>query len=122
VQGGATPLAYVFTGLPPGCRSSNFSVLTCTPSASGSYDVNVTVTDELGRSQSSTIALGVEPAVAPSPPGSTPPAALPLSLLELLAVSLAAGAAAGAGAAVLALRARRDRETGAAGPGHPPPS
>lgn len=122
VQGGATPLAYVFTGLPPGCRSSNFSVLTCTPSASGSYDVNVTVTDELGRSQSSTIALGVEPAVAPSPPGSTPPAALPLSLLELLAVSLAAGAAAGAGAAVLALRARRDREPGAAGPDHPPPS
>lgn len=37
--------SYNYSGLPPGCRSMNSSVLTCRPSATGRFDLRVNVTD-----------------------------------------------------------------------------
>jgi PKD repeat protein len=47
--GGATPYAYAWTGLPTGCDSENASSITCIPTAVGSFNVSVTVTDGYGR-------------------------------------------------------------------------
>jgi PKD repeat protein len=59
VTGGIAPYSFVFTGLPSGCSTANQSSLTCSPSAAGSYVVQLTVTDSLGKSASSTVTLGV---------------------------------------------------------------
>jgi hypothetical protein len=42
---GAGHNSYYWTGLPTGCASSNSSELDCTPTASGSFEVSVSVTD-----------------------------------------------------------------------------
>ncbi len=61
-SGGAGPFAYSYSGLPPGCSSSNTSSLLCTPNSSsltycvpvlgypcwGWYNITVTVTDSAG--------------------------------------------------------------------------
>jgi hypothetical protein len=47
---GSGAFTYAYTGLPTGCDSENSSTLTCTPSATGSYLVTVTVHDSLGVS------------------------------------------------------------------------
>lgn len=39
------PLAYLYTGLPAGCASVNASLVTCTPTVGGSFNVTVHVTD-----------------------------------------------------------------------------
>lgn len=45
VTGGGNPLAYSYnwSGLPPGCTSSNTSRLTCFPSANGTFSIRVNV-------------------------------------------------------------------------------
>jgi len=43
--GGVGPLSYAYAGLPAGCASGNVSLLPCTPTVVGIYDVAVTVTD-----------------------------------------------------------------------------
>lgn len=56
-------VSYSYTGLPPGCTSSNTAVLPCTPSTAGAYRVEV-YANESGGSQTSVIAiltLGVVP-------------------------------------------------------------
>ncbi|MCI4367398.1 MAG: hypothetical protein L3K08_06570 [Thermoplasmata archaeon] len=50
--GGASPLNLTYTGLPPGCVSENLTSFTCTPTAAGTYDVNVTAVDPYGESAS----------------------------------------------------------------------
>ncbi len=53
--GGTSPYQYLYQGLPPGCGSLNTANLVCTPTASGTYSVAVTVTDAKGlTAQSST--------------------------------------------------------------------
>jgi hypothetical protein len=52
---------FSYTGLPPGCASSNTSGLICIPSASGNYTLTVTVQDEVGWKVSSTAKLIVNP-------------------------------------------------------------
>lgn len=47
-SGGTPPFTYVYIGLPSGCSSQNASSFSCTPTGSGSFTVNVTVTDPHG--------------------------------------------------------------------------
>ncbi len=61
-QGGTGQLSYAYSGLPPGCVSTNTASLTCTPSSSGTYTIEVTVTDQAGRSTTSSVNLDVGPA------------------------------------------------------------
>ncbi|MCI4317604.1 MAG: hypothetical protein L3J96_03620, partial [Thermoplasmata archaeon] len=48
VSGGTAPYTFVYTILPAGCASANSSTLSCTPTASGTVNVTVTVTDPAG--------------------------------------------------------------------------
>ncbi|MCI4336658.1 MAG: hypothetical protein L3K17_05615 [Thermoplasmata archaeon] len=48
-SGGVGPLAYSFSGLPPGCASANVSTLACTPTAPGVFGVAALVTDAAGH-------------------------------------------------------------------------
>jgi hypothetical protein len=45
---GTQPYAYRYSGLPGGCVSSDVASLSCTPTATGSFKVQVTVTDAVG--------------------------------------------------------------------------
>lgn len=58
--GGNTPYSYSYSGLPSGCSSSNTANLTCSPNASGSFPVNVTITDSKGRTVTSSTTLNVQ--------------------------------------------------------------
>ncbi len=59
VTGGASPLHYVYAGLPTGCSSSNAPTLSCVPTSAGNFSIHVTVSDALGRSISATTPLAV---------------------------------------------------------------
>jgi hypothetical protein len=68
----ATPIAhrgyvsYNYTTLPPGCLPANVSVLNCTPSASGSFPVNVTLNDSGGvlSLENTTLVVNPDPVVS----------------------------------------------------------
>jgi hypothetical protein len=45
VIGGTTPYTYAYSGMPAGCTGSTKSSFICTPTASGSFTLNLTVTD-----------------------------------------------------------------------------
>ena len=53
VSGGTAPYTFDWTGLPAGCSSSNTAQLSCTPTATGTYSVEVTVTDSRGSTLTS---------------------------------------------------------------------
>ena len=59
--GGTGTYSYLYTGLPQGCSTANLSVLQCSPSTTGNFSVNVTVTDSGGVSTALTSALSVLP-------------------------------------------------------------
>ncbi|EQD62401.1 secreted protein, partial [mine drainage metagenome] len=59
--GGTGSYHYVYAGLPPGCASQNRSTFSCTPSASGTYRVEVTVTDATGAVANGSAYLWVRP-------------------------------------------------------------
>ena len=60
VVGGAAPLSVVWNGLPAGCASADVLQLACTPTTSGNFGVNVTVSDANGAVFTSpTLALSV---------------------------------------------------------------
>jgi galactose oxidase-like protein len=67
----ATPIAfssyvnYTYTALPPGCAAGNISTFTCTPTATGTFPVNVTLNDSVGKptAQSGTISVSADPAI-----------------------------------------------------------
>ena len=59
-EGGAGALSYVYTGLPPGCSSSNTSSLRCTPVLAGSFPVTVYINDSAGNSAHAESVLTVE--------------------------------------------------------------
>jgi hypothetical protein len=59
--GGTAPLAYRFSGLPPGCSPSPEPTFSCRPSASGTFQVDVTVTDARNATASSSTGLTVYP-------------------------------------------------------------
>lgn len=58
---GATPLSYAYTGLPAGCTSSNASAFNCTPTAAGTFSLQVTVEDAHHNTTRVTTGLTVFP-------------------------------------------------------------
>jgi hypothetical protein len=61
-SGTAAPLTFNYTGLPPGCASSNVSALLCTPNSAASYAVVVSVSDPQGTVVTAGALLRVDPA------------------------------------------------------------
>ncbi len=59
VTGGIAPYAFSYSGLPPGCSSSENASLSCHPTQLGSYLLRVTVSDSLGDMGSSVANLTV---------------------------------------------------------------
>lgn len=59
-SGGVPPYVYTWTGLPPGCTTSNVSSLLCTPTATGLYNVTVQVMDSAGHFANATTLLLVK--------------------------------------------------------------
>ena len=58
--GGTAPLSYSYSGLPPICSSINSPVLHCTPSTSGPYLIQATVTDKAGKTATSSLSVTVQ--------------------------------------------------------------
>jgi hypothetical protein len=48
--GGTLPYSFAYSGLPTGCTSANASSITCTPKATGTFSIQVQVTDAAGVS------------------------------------------------------------------------
>ncbi len=70
VEGGASPYAYNWTGLPPICHGANDSAnVSCAPEAAGVYVVSVVVTDANGVNASATAGLVVQPSLLGMPEG-----------------------------------------------------
>jgi YVTN family beta-propeller protein len=69
VVGGSPPLAFSYTGLPPGCVTADVLLLECVPLAPGNYTLTFTVTDSLGRISHSSLFI----TVLPAPTVRTPP-------------------------------------------------
>jgi hypothetical protein len=102
-SGGAPELTYVWSGLPPGCAGTGPSI-PCRPTSSGTYSVQVTVSDANGASaKSPALALVVgSPGAAPSGGG------LSTSTWDALIVGAVIAVAAMALVAVLYRRRRGD--------------
>jgi hypothetical protein len=60
-SGGTGALTYVYTGLPPGCTTSDTTRLNCFPSATGVFTVRVFVNDSASHSVNATLSLVVNP-------------------------------------------------------------
>ena len=58
---GVPPYTYLYSSLPPGCSSASTSLLACTPTAPGTFNVGVKVTDSKGNSVSGATTLTVNP-------------------------------------------------------------
>ncbi|MCI4318609.1 MAG: PKD domain-containing protein [Thermoplasmata archaeon] len=104
IAGGAAPFSLVWSGLPPGCPTAPAPSLTCTPNATGSYTISLTVSDHDGVRVVGSVTMLVTPppsTTSSSGPGST----VPLTLL-LVGVGVAA-VAVGVLVALLRRRARR---------------
>ena len=52
-------MTYSYAGLPAGCTSADTPVLACTPNATGTFNVQVTVTDANGMTMRSNATLTV---------------------------------------------------------------
>ncbi|MCI4343979.1 MAG: PKD domain-containing protein [Thermoplasmata archaeon] len=62
-SGGESPYSFLYTELPPGCTTENFSSFACTPTAVGSFTIAVNVTDANGTRVAATSSLTVNPAL-----------------------------------------------------------
>lgn len=120
-QGGTGRLAFAYSGLPPGCPSTDTANLTCRPSGNGTFLVGVAVRDAVGAVARSQLTLNVTPSTAPPSgrgPGTGPGPGAGSGLWGLFGAPVGIGSLAAAGAAVvLALglwrfRVRRLREEG----------
>ncbi|MCI4344347.1 MAG: hypothetical protein L3J87_01810 [Thermoplasmata archaeon] len=50
ITGGLLPYTIAYTGLPTGCASADAATLSCTPTATGTFSIEIQVTDQAGRS------------------------------------------------------------------------
>ncbi|MCI4325120.1 MAG: hypothetical protein L3K00_04455 [Thermoplasmata archaeon] len=66
VSGGTSPYSFAYSGLPASCASGNVANLSCTPSAAGTYTVEVQVTDTGGAIRTANVSLTVT-GTTPSP-------------------------------------------------------
>ncbi|HKV90010.1 MAG TPA: kelch repeat-containing protein [Thermoplasmata archaeon] len=63
---GSAVYTYQYAGLPTGCSGANTSTLTCDPTAAGTFVIQVTVTDSLKETASSSanVTVGAKPSTA----------------------------------------------------------
>jgi len=74
VSGGASPYKFTWNGLPGGCSSVNSASFSCSPTASGTFNISVTVEDNFGNlTNSPTTTLTVNgAALSAAPPTISP--------------------------------------------------
>jgi hypothetical protein len=58
-ENGTAPYVYAYPSLPPGCDGSDRSTIVCQPNTTGSFTVEVSVTDASGVTVTSTLVLSV---------------------------------------------------------------
>ncbi|MDE1835900.1 MAG: PKD domain-containing protein [Euryarchaeota archaeon] len=61
VTGGTAPLSFVYAGTPSGCSSVDNPHLSCTPSTTGNFTIEVQVVDQLSRAVFANLTLHVNP-------------------------------------------------------------
>ncbi len=81
-------LAYFYFDLPPGCYSFNQTPLECLPSAPGSYDIGIQVTDAFGQPVQSHAYLNVTGSLAKSSDSGAVPAFV-LYVTPVIVIALA---------------------------------
>jgi PKD repeat protein len=59
VVGGSGAPTFAWMGLPPGCATSTGATVSCTPSATGTYTINVTATDSRNDTSTASVLLTV---------------------------------------------------------------
>lgn len=59
--GGDAPFSFVYTGLPPGCSTTNASIFVCTSGSWGIYRLTVSVVDARGRFTEANASVQVDP-------------------------------------------------------------
>ena len=88
LTGGASPFAFTYAGLPPGCVVEDRSSFSCVPQAVGVYAVDSTVTDGAGATRSDAAVLDVNaPLRVTSLTEETPQAQVDATLVLYTAVS-----------------------------------
>ncbi|MHB8352323.1 MAG: PKD domain-containing protein, partial [Thermoplasmata archaeon] len=70
---GGGPLSYTYTGLPVGCASANLAQFACTPNATGTFAVTVSVADQFGRTTAASERLVVNPTLTIHPDAAPQP-------------------------------------------------
>ncbi|MCI4337491.1 MAG: PKD domain-containing protein [Thermoplasmata archaeon] len=105
VAGGAGPFSYVYSVLPSGCSTANTTSINCTPTATGIFDVRVTVTGDFGAEANGSARVTVQS--SPANPGTPPSPATGGS--ALLYYGLGAAVIVALVIALLLLRGRRRR-------------
>jgi hypothetical protein len=61
--GGTPPLAYAYSGLPPGCVTANSPSISCESDRSGTFTIRVNVTDSAGGRATANASFTVDPSV-----------------------------------------------------------
>lgn len=64
VSGGEAPFTYAWSNLPNGCTASASALLTCTPTADGTFLVGLQATDAAGTVAAATVSLQVDPTLS----------------------------------------------------------
>ncbi len=64
LAGGAPPVSFLFSGLPPGCRAADSALLQCRPTRVGNYTIHLLATDGLGRTATGSTLLRVGPSAS----------------------------------------------------------
>lgn len=88
VTGGVTPYSFAYSGLPTGCANVNTSAFTCSPTATGTFNVTVVVTDAHKQVARDSLSLSVQN--SPTKGGSTGNSLGGATLYLILAVVVAA--------------------------------
>ncbi len=69
VSGGTPPFTFTYSGLPPGCPPPRSATVSCLPGETGTFGIEVSVSDSTGEQASNSITITV---TLPSSPGSSP--------------------------------------------------
>ena len=101
-SGGEGPYTYAWSNLPTGCAAGVTAMVSCRPTAVGSFNVTITVGDALNRTVAKAVTIEVVPVPPSTPATLAGSAGLALWLLGALAIVVA-----GVGVTVWAVRRRR---------------
>ena len=97
-RGGAAPIHYHWSGLPPGCLTLDGPIVTCAFPSAGNTSVSVTVDDALNESATAQVEINVTPAPSsPTAATSSPFGAFPGGTIGVVATVVAVAAASIAG-------------------------